>query len=108
MGIQWYKSFILLEWHMPKVTCIHQGGALALAFPTRASAPPANETVTGIAGVIATSPLILQAKPAAKAARWIGGKASLLAPSLTIPAEVKGQVLTTLLSCLSVRLTKPL
>jgi len=53
--------------------------------------PPEKEAVTGLAGVIATSPLILQAKPAAKAARWIGGKASLLAPSLTIPAEVKSQ-----------------
>ncbi|KAG0708630.1 alpha beta-hydrolase [Suillus ampliporus] len=70
------------------------GGALVLALPTRASAPPARETVTGLAGVIATSSLILQTKPAAKAARWVGGKASLLAPSLTIPAEVKGQDLS--------------
>jgi len=77
---------------MLQLICIPQGGALALAFPTRAHAPPEKETVTGLAGVIATSPLILQAKPAAKAARWIGGKASLLAPSLTIPAEVKSQV----------------
>jgi acylglycerol lipase len=68
---------------------------LVLAFPTREHAPPEKETVLGLAGVIATSPLILQAKPAAKAVRWIGGKASLLAPSLTIPAEVKSQVIAT-------------
>lgn len=68
---------------------------MALAFCTRASSPPAKETVTNLAGVISTSPLILQAKPAAKAARWIGGRASLLAPWLTIPSGVKGQVLTT-------------
>ncbi|KAG2358101.1 Alpha/Beta hydrolase protein [Suillus spraguei] len=70
------------------------GGALVLAFCTRASSPPAKETVTHLAGVISSSPLILQSKPAPKAARWIGGKASLLAPSLTIPAEVKGQDLS--------------
>jgi acylglycerol lipase len=68
---------------------------LVLAFPTRKHAPPEKETVLSLAGVIATSPLILQAKPAAKAVRWIGGKASLLAPSLTIPAEVKSQVIAT-------------
>ncbi|KIJ05724.1 hypothetical protein PAXINDRAFT_103657, partial [Paxillus involutus ATCC 200175] len=50
------------------------GGALVLAFPTRTDAPPSKETVSGLAGIISTSPLILQAKPAAKAARWIGGK----------------------------------
>ncbi|KAG1758353.1 alpha beta-hydrolase [Suillus occidentalis] len=70
------------------------GGALVLAFCTRASSPPAKETVTNLAGVISTSPLILQTKPAAKAARWIGGRASLLAPWLTIPSGVKGQDLS--------------
>ncbi|KAH7883270.1 Alpha/Beta hydrolase protein [Phlebopus sp. FC_14] len=64
------------------------GGALVLAFATREEAPPAKETVSSLSGVIATSPLILQTKPAAKAARWIGGKASRIAPSLTIPAAV--------------------
>ncbi|KAF9228494.1 alpha/beta-hydrolase [Gyrodon lividus] len=62
------------------------GGALVLAFPTRLEAPPSKETVSGLAGIISSSPLILQTKPAAKAARWIGGKASRLTPSLTIPA----------------------
>ncbi|KAF9243221.1 alpha beta-hydrolase [Melanogaster broomeanus] len=64
------------------------GGGLALAFPTRDAAPPSKETVSGLAGIIATSPLILQAKPAAKAVRWIGGKASRLSPSFTISAPV--------------------
>ncbi|KAG9312173.1 alpha beta-hydrolase [Chiua virens] len=40
------------------------GGALVLAFPTRAQASPSKEAVTSISGVIATSPLILQTKPA--------------------------------------------
>lgn len=64
------------------------GGALVLAFPTRETALPSPEIVASLAGVIATSPLILQTKPAAKAARWIGGKVSRLSPSLTIPATV--------------------
>ncbi|KAI6145529.1 alpha beta-hydrolase [Pisolithus tinctorius] len=64
------------------------GGALALAFPTRETPPPSPETVSSLAGVIASSPLILQTKPAAKAARWIGGKASRISPSFTIPAAV--------------------
>lgn len=84
---------------MFQVTRMPQGGALALAFPTREHAPPEKETVLGLAGVIASSPLILQTKPAPKAVRWIGGKASLLLPSLTIPAEVKSQVVTTSSSC---------
>ncbi|KAI6104891.1 alpha beta-hydrolase [Pisolithus croceorrhizus] len=64
------------------------GGGLVLAFPTRETAPPSPETMSSLAGVIASSPLILQAKPAAKVARWLGGKASRLSPSLTIPAAV--------------------
>ncbi|KAG6332584.1 hypothetical protein ID866_6506 [Astraeus odoratus] len=68
------------------------GGALVLAFPTRPGPPPSKDVVAGLAGVIATSPLILQSKPAAKAARWVGGKASRLAPALTIPAAVNAKV----------------
>ncbi|KAI9568851.1 alpha beta-hydrolase [Boletus coccyginus] len=64
------------------------GGALVLAFPTRAQAPPSKEAVSSIAGVISTSPLILQTKPASKASRWIGSKASRIAPSLLIPAPL--------------------
>jgi acylglycerol lipase len=68
------------------------GGALVLAFPTRTQGPPSKEAVSGISGVISTSPLILQTKPANKASRWIGGKVSRVAPSLLIPAplDVKG------------------
>jgi len=63
-------------------------GALVLAFPTRTQGPPSKEGLASISGVVCTSPLILQTKPASKAARWIGGKASRLAPALLIPAPL--------------------
>ncbi|KAL0072551.1 hypothetical protein AAF712_000314 [Marasmius tenuissimus] len=43
---------------------------------------------TSLAGVIASSPLIEQAKPAPKLLRWIGGKASILSPYTVIPADL--------------------
>ena len=70
----------------------YQGGALALAFPTRENPPPSKNVVSSLTGVVATSPLILQAQPASKAARWFGGKASRLAPTLTIPAPINSKV----------------
>ncbi|KAL4068655.1 Alpha/Beta hydrolase protein [Scleroderma yunnanense] len=67
------------------------GGTLVLAFPTRANPPPSKEVVSGLAGVISASPLIHQAKPAAKAARWLGRQASRLVPALTISALVNSK-----------------
>ncbi|KAF8421550.1 Alpha/Beta hydrolase protein [Boletus edulis BED1] len=64
------------------------GGALVLAFPTRTQGPPSKEGLASISGIVSTSPLILQTKPASKTTRWIGGKASSLAPSLLIPAPL--------------------
>ncbi|KAL0579618.1 hypothetical protein V5O48_002390 [Marasmius crinis-equi] len=43
---------------------------------------------TTLAGVIASSPLIQQTKPAPKILRWIGGKASVLSPYTVIPADL--------------------
>ncbi|OSC97319.1 lysophospholipase [Trametes coccinea BRFM310] len=64
------------------------GGGLALAFATRPSPPPAPESVQMLAGVIASSPLLLQTHPAPKILRYIGGKASSLLPHLLIDAPV--------------------
>jgi hypothetical protein len=50
------------------------------------------EMSSSLAGVLASSPLILQAKPASKVARWAGGHASKIAPNATIKAEVKADV----------------
>jgi len=70
------------------------GGGLSLAFATRPSAPPAQEAVDLLSGVIASSPLVTQTKPAAKVARWIGSRASMLSPNMNIPAEIKPEHLS--------------
>ncbi|KAH7904190.1 Alpha/Beta hydrolase protein [Hygrophoropsis aurantiaca] len=74
------------------------GGALVLAYATSlispASSSPSSSSPLPISGVISTSPLLAQTKPAARAARWIGGKAARMAPWMLIPAEVKAQDLS--------------
>jgi acylglycerol lipase len=65
------------------------GGGLALGYPTRLD----NKSDV-LCGVIATSPLILLAKPASKLARWIGGKASVLFPNVSIPANTNSEDLS--------------
>ncbi|KAG7091183.1 hypothetical protein E1B28_010234 [Marasmius oreades] len=42
--------------------------------------------IASLAGVIASSPLIQQTKPASKFLRWLGGKVSTLSPYTLIPA----------------------
>lgn len=87
----------LLDYMISVIYIYHsaQGGGLVLAFPTRTGPAwphPSKGTVSILSGVIATSPLITQTKPAAKPVRWIGSKVGLLSPGLTIPAEVKASV----------------
>ncbi|KAG9121267.1 hypothetical protein FRC07_002853, partial [Ceratobasidium sp. 392] len=72
------------------------GGGLALSFPTRPpKAPfvPKSEVVLGLSGVIATSPLIRQSKPAPAWQVGAGGLVSKLpfGSSMTVPAEVKAE-----------------
>lgn len=65
-----------------------KGGAEALGFATQGEKSPYHLKIVSLAGVIATSPLILQTKPAPKLLRWVGGKASILVPHKLIPADV--------------------
>ncbi|KAL0955746.1 hypothetical protein HGRIS_001961 [Hohenbuehelia grisea] len=65
------------------------GGALVLSFAT-CSRP----SVKLLKGIIATSPLILQTKPASKILRKVGGFASYVSPNSLIPAEVKAEDLS--------------
>ena len=69
-----------------------KGGGLVLGFATRASAPPAKETVSLLSGVIATSPLLHQTFPASKILRFLGGKASAVLPNLLIDAPIPLEV----------------
>jgi acylglycerol lipase len=41
-----------------------------------------------LTGVIGCSPLVLQAKPASRVQRWVGGKAAVVLPYVTIPAPL--------------------
>ncbi|KAI6046316.1 alpha beta-hydrolase [Pisolithus marmoratus] len=94
--IEWAVKHVKNEFGtMPVFLYGHSmGGGLVLAFPTRETAPPSPDTVSSLAGVIATSPLILQAKPAPRAARWLGDKASRVFPSVLIPAPVNAKDLS--------------
>ncbi|KAH6914033.1 Alpha/Beta hydrolase protein [Coprinopsis sp. MPI-PUGE-AT-0042] len=64
------------------------GGAQALGFATEASESSHKDALALINGVISTSPLIAQTKPAPAVAKWVGGKVSALTPNLLIPAPV--------------------
>ncbi|KAH7332764.1 alpha beta-hydrolase [Rhizoctonia solani] len=75
------------------------GGGLVLSFPTRpptASFIPKSETVLGISGIIATSPLIRQVRPAPAWQVGAGGLVSKLpfGDSINVPAEVKAEDLS--------------
>ncbi|RDB24980.1 putative monoglyceride lipase [Hypsizygus marmoreus] len=65
------------------------GGAEALGFASQGEKSTHYPTITSLSGVIATSPLIHQAKPAPKLLRWAGGKASAFVPHKLIPAHVE-------------------
>ncbi|RDX40014.1 lysophospholipase [Lentinus brumalis] len=64
------------------------GGALALAFVTRSSEPPAKGTISILSGVIASSPFILRARPTAKHVRIIGWLLSLVFPNLVLHTPI--------------------
>ncbi|GAB1526544.1 hypothetical protein RhiTH_009711 [Rhizoctonia solani] len=75
------------------------GGGLVLSFPTRPpTAPfiPKSETVLGLSGVIATSPLIRQTHPAPAWQVGAGGLVSKLpfGSGINVPAEVKPEDLS--------------
>ncbi|KAG8720944.1 hypothetical protein FRC09_008715 [Ceratobasidium sp. 395] len=75
------------------------GGGLALSFPTRPpKAPfvPKSEVVIGLSGIIATSPLLRQSKPAPAWQVGAGGLVSKLpfGSSMSVPAEVKPEDLS--------------
>jgi acylglycerol lipase len=63
----------------------HQGGGLTLGLSTR---HPQREILKLLSGVIASSPLILQTKPAAKPLLWLGSLAGRVLPGKLIPAPL--------------------
>lgn len=63
-----------------------------MGFATQGEKSAHASTVTNLAGVIATSPLITQTTPAPKFLRWVGGKLSTLSPYKLVPAAVVAAV----------------
>lgn len=62
-----------------------QGGGLVLSFATH---QPPRSAVRDLAGVIASSPMILQTNPAARPVVWLGGMASMILPNQLIPVPL--------------------
>ncbi|KAG6861701.1 hypothetical protein C0995_013270 [Termitomyces sp. Mi166 len=87
-GVPMFLMGHSMVWPVPNPTKeaykrpILQGGAEALGFAIGQSA------ASSLAGIISTSPLILQTKPAPKLMRVVGGVASNLFPNQLIPAHV--------------------
>jgi acylglycerol lipase len=61
------------------------GGGEVLGFATQGEK---SSVLSSLSGVIATSPLIEQATPASRIAKWVGGKLSNVLPYKLIPAPV--------------------
>ncbi|KAG5645409.1 hypothetical protein DXG03_006233 [Asterophora parasitica] len=95
----WAEQMVDIAWAVEHVTKTFSGvptflmghsmgGAETLGFVTQGEKYKHSAAVSSLAGVIATSPLILQTKPAPKLLRWVGGKASTVLPHKLIPADV--------------------
>ncbi|KAH7904662.1 alpha beta-hydrolase [Hygrophoropsis aurantiaca] len=70
------------------------GGGLVLAFATQPASSPHRHIISSLAGIISSSPLIVQAEPFPVLMRWIVRKLATLAPDFTIPLKVESQNLS--------------
>ena len=69
-----------------------QGGGEVLGFATQGEKGVNRSVLSSISGVISTSPLIEQATPAFKVAKWVGSKVSNVLPYTLVPAPVNADV----------------
>ena len=63
-----------------------------LGFATQGENVVNRSVLSSLSGVISTSPLIRQAIPASKIAKWVGGKISNILPYTLVPAPVNAEV----------------
>jgi acylglycerol lipase len=63
-----------------------------LGFATQGEKGVNRSVLSSLGGVIATSPLIEQATPASKIAKWVGGKISNVLPYTLVPAPIIAEV----------------
>jgi len=88
--IHWFVSHSMKEFpNIPTFLMGHSmGGGEALGFVTQGEKSAYHGMISSLSGVIVTSPLITQTKPASNLLRWAGGKASLVAPHNLVPVPV--------------------
>ncbi|KAI8978320.1 lysophospholipase [Trametes punicea] len=95
----WCDQFADVEWWVKRLKAEYaalplflmghsMGGGVVLGFATRTVPPPAPETVKMLAGVIASSPLLLQTFPVLRVLRYVGKIASAIVPNLPYPASI--------------------
>ncbi|KAI1791119.1 Alpha/Beta hydrolase protein [Ganoderma leucocontextum] len=70
------------------------GGGLALGFAARAAAPSTQESISLLSGIVATSPLLVQASPAPCPVRFIARLVGKAFPMLLVPTPVSSDTLT--------------
>ncbi|RPD57958.1 lysophospholipase [Lentinus tigrinus ALCF2SS1-7] len=92
----WKEQLIDIEWWLQYVTKTHpglpvflmgpsMGGALSLAFVTRKSEPPTQESVSLVSGVVATSPFLRQTQPIPRILSYVLKLMSVLFPRIVFP-----------------------
>ncbi|RDX44035.1 lysophospholipase [Lentinus brumalis] len=64
------------------------GGGLTMAFATRPSPPPEQETLSMVSGIIAQAPLVGLTHPTPTVLRYIARVLSRVAPTMSIPAPM--------------------
>ncbi|KAI1782479.1 lysophospholipase [Ganoderma leucocontextum] len=95
----WPQQLADIEWWIKHVKDRHpnlpvflmghsMGSALALAFATRASAPPTKETVASLSGIVASSPFILRVTPTVRHVRFFGWLLSLVLPNYVVHTPI--------------------
>ncbi|PPQ64553.1 hypothetical protein CVT24_008455 [Panaeolus cyanescens] len=70
------------------------GGGEVCGFATQGENGPHCGVLDKLSGVIATSPLLEQTKPAGKLLKWVASRASNFAPNVLIPAAVNASDLS--------------
>ncbi len=79
------------------LTLAQQGGGLTMAFATRPSPPPEQETLSMVSGIIAQAPLVGLTHPTPTVLRYIARVLSRVAPTMSIPAPMPEEVCSLLL-----------
>ncbi|TFY63419.1 hypothetical protein EVG20_g6321 [Dentipellis fragilis] len=92
LDVKWAVGSAKERWGAPVFLMGHSmGGGIALSF---AAGGGDTETVSMLAGVIASSPLLHLTHPPLGLVRWAGGKLGMLLPDQYIPATVKPETLS--------------